>query len=71
MIDALVPELDPATHIGQRCYHLRTTSGDVGLVFTAEEVEELRSLLAGAVAMDELDVLLHETLGSPPSSAAP
>ena len=69
LVDTLEPELNPATHIGERCYHLHTVGGEVGLVFTPAEIDELRALLAGAMAMNELDGMLKETLGPPPPAA--
>ncbi|MEM1053881.1 MAG: hypothetical protein AAGI52_00020 [Bacteroidota bacterium] len=36
----------------------------IGLTFTEAEVEELRDPLNGAAAMDELDSLLDDALGS-------
>ena len=70
LIDTLEPERDPSTHIGKRCYHLRAADGQVGLAFTHDEVEELRALLAGAAAMNELNGMLKTTtLGSDASVA--
>lgn len=62
LIHALEPELDPALHVGARCYHLRTANRQIGLTFTEDEVDELRELLAGAAAMDELDGLIDDAL---------
>ncbi|RMH61360.1 MAG: hypothetical protein D6685_09435 [Bacteroidetes bacterium] len=64
LIDRLRPEVDPARHAGARCYHLHTANRQIGLAFTQEEMDELRELLAGAAAMDELDALLQGTLGT-------
>ena len=72
LVETLEPDRNPATHIGKRCYHLQTADGQVGLAFTPDEVEELRALLAGAAAMNELDGMLRATtLGpaAPPAEA--
>ncbi|ARA93234.1 MAG: hypothetical protein D6685_09440 [Bacteroidetes bacterium] len=44
---------------------------EVRLLLTRPDLVELRELLAGAAAMDELDALLQETLGPDPSSNPP
>ncbi|MEM6785821.1 MAG: hypothetical protein AAF624_19035 [Bacteroidota bacterium] len=64
LLDRLEPQEDPRFHLGDRCFHLHTPSGDVGLVFSPDEIEELRDLVRGAVAMLELDDLIADTLGS-------
>ncbi|MEO0558737.1 MAG: DUF6686 family protein [Bacteroidota bacterium] len=65
LIRGLNPDADSVHHGASRCYHLHTPDRQFGLAFTQEEVDELRELLAGALAMDELDGLLDETLGPP------
>ena len=70
LIETLEPDRNPATHIGKRCYHLQAAGGQVGLVFTHDEVEELRALLAGAAAMQELDGMLKTTTLGPAVHAA-
>ncbi|MEM1117879.1 MAG: DUF6686 family protein [Bacteroidota bacterium] len=62
LIDSLEPELDPAHHAFGRRYHLHTANHQFGLAFTQAEIDELRELLDGAVAMDELDRLLDDAL---------
>ena len=68
LVERLEPEQDPATHIGERCYHLQTPSRQIGLAFTPAEVEELRELLDEAAASLNLKALVHEKLG--PTQAA-
>ncbi|MEM8599397.1 MAG: DUF6686 family protein [Bacteroidota bacterium] len=70
LLDRLQPQEDPRFHLGDRCYHLHTPSGDVGLVFSHDEIEELRELIHGAVAMLELDTLITDTLGSDATGSA-
>lgn len=63
LVDTLEPTPDPSTHIGDRCYHLHTTSRQVGLAFTQEEIDELRVLVGGATAVLHLEDELREELG--------
>ena len=62
-VDTLNPEIDPALHVGARCYHMRLPRVPIGLVFTAEEMEELSDLLHGATVMHELNGMLNSELG--------
>jgi hypothetical protein len=62
-VDTLDPEINPAMHIGARCYHMRLPRVPIGLIFTAEEMEELSDLLRGATVMHELNGLLNDELG--------
>ena len=70
LVETLEPDRNPATHIGKRCYHLQAAGGQVGLAFTPDEVEELRALLAGAAAMNELNGMLKTTTLGPAVPAA-
>ncbi|MEM1041041.1 MAG: DUF6686 family protein [Bacteroidota bacterium] len=61
------PGADPQTN--ECCYHLHTPDRQIGLLLSQEEVDDLRELLDGAAAMDELDGLIDDALdptGSPP-----
>ena len=71
ILDGLQPQRDPRFHLGDRCYHLHTPSGEVGLVFSHDEIVELRELVQGAVAMLDLDTLIADTLGTDAASSSP
>ncbi|HMB93805.1 MAG TPA: hypothetical protein VKP65_23330 [Rhodothermales bacterium] len=63
-VDTLEPEVNPAMHVSARCYHMRLPRVPIGLVFTAEEMEELADLLHGATVMHELHDMFDSELGS-------
>lgn len=64
LIVSLEPQEGAAHHASDRRYQLHTANRQIGLAFTEAEVEELRDLLNGAAAMDELDGLLDDALSS-------
>ncbi len=62
MIDQLEPIQHPGMERNPRPYMMRTKNEQIGLAFTEDEIQELRELLAGAQAMQELDHLLKSAL---------
>ncbi|MEM9666410.1 MAG: hypothetical protein AAF970_15850, partial [Bacteroidota bacterium] len=62
LVRTLEPSADFALHGHPRCYHLHTADRRFGLALTASELEDLRELMNGAAAMDELQTIIDRTV---------